>query len=236
MADVVLVHGSMHGAWCWEFLIPLLAELGHTVRAIDLPGQGADTKPAEEVTADDWAEAVADAVRSAKYPVILVGHSLGGTAVSQGAERVFDRVQGIIYISAIMIPAGETILSACPEVQEIAKKARQDFPNPAAAAIRLFYGHTPPKLAAMAIERLRPQPPQVISAPLVITDDRYGRIPRAYIECEDDGILPLAVQRRLQQALPCSLVVTMPGDHSPFLSAPSLLARHVDQIVREFSS
>lgn len=236
MADVVLVHGSMHGAWCWELLIPLLADLGHRVHAIDLPGQGADTQPAEEVTADDWAEAVADAVRSAREPVVLVGHSLGGTAVSQGAERVFDRVRGIIYISAIMIPAGETVLSACPEVQDIAQKTRQDAPDPASAAIRLFYGHTPPELAAMAIARLRPQPPQVVSAPLVITGERYGRIPRAYIECEDDGILPLSVQRRLQQVLPCSPVVTMAGDHSPFLSAPSLLARHVDQIARAFSS
>lgn len=219
-----------------ESLIPLLADMGHTVRAIDLPGQDADTMPAQEVTADDWAEAVACAVRSAKDPVVLVGRSLGGTAVSQGAERVFDRVRGIVYISAIMIPAGETILSACPELQEIAEKTRQEVPNPASAAIRLFYGHTPPELAAMAIERLRPQPQQVVGAPLMITDDRYGRIPRAYIECEDDGILPLAAQRRLQQALPRSPVVTMPGDHSPFLSAPSVLARHVDQIVREFCS
>ena len=48
MADVVLVHGSMHGAWCWDLLIPLLADMGHTVHAIDLPGQGADTTPAQE--------------------------------------------------------------------------------------------------------------------------------------------------------------------------------------------
>ena len=179
MADVVLVHGSMHGAWCWDLLIPLLADMGHTVHAIDLPGQGADTTPAQDVTADDWAEAVACAVRSAKDPVVLVGHSLGGTAVSQGAERVFDRLRGIIYISAIMVPAGETILSACPEVREIFEKVRQEAPDPASATIRLFYGHTPPELAAMAIERLRPQPQQVLGAPLVITDERYGRIPRA---------------------------------------------------------
>ena len=102
--------------------------------------------------ADDWAEAVARAVRSAKDPVVLVGHSLGGTAVSQGRERVFDRVRGIIYISAIMIPAGEAILSACPEVWGIADKARREAPDPASAAIRLFYGHTPPELAAMVIE------------------------------------------------------------------------------------
>ncbi|MEJ7932688.1 alpha/beta fold hydrolase [Sphingobium sp. AN558] len=234
MAELVLVHGSMHGAWCWDLVVPLLADLGHVARAIDLPGQGADTTPADEVTADDWAEAVASAVRSAENSVILVGHSLGGTAVSQAAERVSDRVQAIIYISAIMIPAGETILSACPEILEIAGKTAQETPDPAAAAIRLFYGHTPPELAAKAIERLRPQPERVVSVPLVITDENYGRIPRAYIECDDDGIVPLSIQRRMQAALPCNPVVTMAGDHSPFLSAPKLLARHIDQIARQF--
>lgn len=135
-----------------------------------------------------------------------------------------------------MIPAGETILSACPEVWGIADKTRSEAPDPASAAIRLFYGHTPPELAAMAIERLRSQPQQVVGAPLVITDDRYGRIPRAYIECEDDVTLPLALQRRMQWALPCSPAVTMPGDHSPFLSAPSVLAHHLNAIIQEFCS
>lgn len=236
MATIVLVHGSMHGAWCWDLVTPLLVDLGHTVRAIDLPGQGADNSPAHEVTADDWAEAVARAVRSAQSPVILVGHSIGGTAVSQGAERVSDQVQGIIYLSAIMIPTGETLLSACPEVLEIAERTARDFPDPAAATTHLLYGHTPPELAAMAIERLRPQPEQVIGSPLLLTDDHYGRIPRAYIECADDRIVTLALQRRMQVALPCSVAVTMPGDHSPFLSAPAQLARHIDQIARKFSA
>jgi alpha-beta hydrolase superfamily lysophospholipase len=42
MANLVLVHGAMHGAWCWEHVAPLLSGMGHAVRAIDLPGLGDD--------------------------------------------------------------------------------------------------------------------------------------------------------------------------------------------------
>ncbi|WP_340313366.1 alpha/beta fold hydrolase [Rhizorhabdus argentea] len=236
MAHIILVHGAMHGAWCWDMLAPLLVGSGHTVEAIDLPGSGADPTPAEDVKPYDWAEAVASAVRSSECPVVLVGHSMGGTAVSQGAEQVADRVRGIIYVSAIMIEAGETIVTACPEVIEIAATTMSEATDPVAATISLFYGTTPPDLAAGAVARLRPQPEAVVTAPLQITTERYGRIPRAYIECEDDGIVPLAVQRRMQQRLPCDPVVTIPGDHSPFLSSPNLLAGHIDRIARLFAS
>jgi pimeloyl-ACP methyl ester carboxylesterase len=237
MANIILVHGAMHGAWCWEQTTPLLSAMGHSVRAIDLPGLGADRTPAESVTAEDWAAAVANAVSAMDGPVVLVGHSLGGTAISQGAERVPDKVCGLIFVSAILIEAGETIISACPEVMEIAERTARQFPDdPGAVAMQLFYGSTDPSVAAAAIARLRPQPSAVVTSPLRVTAERFGRLPRAYIECADDGVVPLGVQRRMQDRLPCRPVVTMAGDHSPFLSAPRVLAAHLDAVAREFAA
>jgi pimeloyl-ACP methyl ester carboxylesterase len=34
----LLIHGAMHGGWCWDRLIPYLR---HQSLAIDLPGHGA---------------------------------------------------------------------------------------------------------------------------------------------------------------------------------------------------
>lgn len=237
MANIILVHGAMHGAWCWEHVTPLLSGMGHSVRAIDLPGLGDDRTPAESVTADDWAVAVAGAVRAMERPAVLVGHSLGGTAISQGAERVPDQVRGLIFVSAILIEAGETIMSACPELMEIAESAARKFPDdPGAVAMQLFYGSTDPEVAAAAIARLRPQPSAVLMRPLQVTAERFGRLPRAYIECADDAVVPLDVQRKMQARLPCHPVITMAGDHSPFLSAPRLLAVHLDAIARGFDA
>jgi len=35
--EIALVHGSYHGAWCWDLLRPELEQLGHRVIAMDLP-------------------------------------------------------------------------------------------------------------------------------------------------------------------------------------------------------
>jgi pimeloyl-ACP methyl ester carboxylesterase len=215
---------------------PLLAERGHIVQTIDLPGLGDDQTPAGDVTADLWAETVADIARAAKSPVVLVGHSLGGTVIAQGAERAPDNVCGLIFVTALLLPAGETAASFCPELMTIAEETASRFPgNPAAAARQMFYGSSAPEIADAAIARLRPQPEAVATAAMVVSEGRFGRLPRAYVECADDFILPLFLQRRMQARLPCDPVVTMPGDHSPFLNDPATLAAHLDVIARGFA-
>ena len=42
MAEIMLVHGAMHGAWCWDLLRPELERLGHRTHAIDLPIESPD--------------------------------------------------------------------------------------------------------------------------------------------------------------------------------------------------
>jgi pimeloyl-ACP methyl ester carboxylesterase len=237
MAHIVLVHGAMHGAWCWERVAPELAMRGHAVDAIDLPGLGGDATPAEDVTAQDWADAVAAAARRCGEPSLLVGHSLGGTAIAQAAEREPEHVLGLVFVAAIMIGDGETILTACPETMTIAEQAAHDFPDDRrGAAMRLFYGATDPAVAEAAFHRLRPQPKAVAGSPLHLTAERFGRLKRAYIECTNDVIVPLAAQRRMQARLPCEEVVTMQSDHSPFLCAPVELADHLDRLARRFGS
>ena len=39
MATFVLVHGSMHGGWCWQRVTPFLRAAGHEVSAPTLTGQ-----------------------------------------------------------------------------------------------------------------------------------------------------------------------------------------------------
>jgi len=39
MATFGLVHGSWHGGWCWERLIPELEARGHRAVAVDLPAE-----------------------------------------------------------------------------------------------------------------------------------------------------------------------------------------------------
>ena len=54
--DIALVHGSYHGAWCWDLLRPELERLGHRVITVDLP----ISDPA--LGAADYAETVSKAI------------------------------------------------------------------------------------------------------------------------------------------------------------------------------
>ncbi len=87
MSNVVLVHGSWHGAWCWRDLTPRLQALGHRVVTLGLPGHGDDQTPPHAVTLQSYADRVGAALDEFNEPALLVGHSMGGIAISQAAEQ-----------------------------------------------------------------------------------------------------------------------------------------------------
>ena len=112
MANYVLVHGSAHGSWCWERVVPLLQEQGHTVTAVDLPGNGHDdTRHLAEVTLETYAEYLCGVLDSQDGPSVLVGHSLGGISISRAAELRPDKVAVLVYLTAVLLPDGETFIS-----------------------------------------------------------------------------------------------------------------------------
>jgi pimeloyl-ACP methyl ester carboxylesterase len=94
----VLVHGAWHGAWCGEKVVPLLEARGHTAEAIDLPGHGRDETPIGEVTLEAYTERLCQTLAARPEPAVLVGHSLGGIAITRAAERCPKRVQVLVYL------------------------------------------------------------------------------------------------------------------------------------------
>lgn len=93
MSTFVLIHGGWHGAWCWDRVAPLLEQGGHEVVSFDLPGHGEDRTPSVEVTLEGYTDRVVEALDALSEPVVLVGHSLGGTAISQAAERRPEKIE-----------------------------------------------------------------------------------------------------------------------------------------------
>ncbi|GAA1681861.1 hypothetical protein [Mycolicibacterium murale] len=60
---------------------------------------------------------------------------------------------------------------------------------------------------------------------VTISDHRFGRVPRDYVECLRDNAISLSAQHRMQAALPCRRTLTLDTDHSPFFSAPLQLVQ-----------
>jgi pimeloyl-ACP methyl ester carboxylesterase len=232
MATFVLIHGAWHGGWCWDKVVPLLQAAGHTAVAPDLPGHGADQTPIAEVTLQAYADRVCGVLAEQREPAILVGHSLGGIVISQAAEQCPERVRTLVYLAAALVPNGRSTLAIMtdeppPLTQYLQANDEEGYLSLADEGIQpSFYHDCSADDVAFAKARLTPrQAAAPFATPLALSAERFGRVPRVYIECLHDRAVPPAVQRQMYTAMPCAQVISLETSHSPFLAAPELLAK-----------
>jgi pimeloyl-ACP methyl ester carboxylesterase len=200
---------------------------------------GADSTPLSEVTMAGWAAFVAELSHAAGGRVVLVGHSRGGAVISEAGELAPGYFLGLVYLTAVLMPAGGKTAELPVERREGAVITSSDgasFRVEPAIAREIFYNRASAEDATWASAQLCAEPFAPNIVPLTVTNERWGRLPRAYIECLDDRTVPIGVQRAMQARLPCNPVVTMDSDHSPFLSAPQDLAAHLSDIAAVFSN
>lgn len=231
MALFLLVPGAWHGAWCWASLTQLLQKAGHGVLTPDLIAipPGANPLPL-------WTAQIAQLAQNAPEKVVLLGHSRGGMVVNEVAAQMPDCVQMLVYLSAFLLPRGETMQSAMdrPEAggaPNYLRPARGRCLSVAPeAVIPRFYNLTPLARAQEAASRLHPEPVGTFSAPATISKGQIMQLRRVYIECGEDKAVPLPLQRAMQAIMPCTATFTLHSDHSPFVSQPERLAALLEMI------
>ncbi|MBM7457738.1 alpha/beta fold hydrolase [Rhodococcus coprophilus] len=232
MSHVVLVHGAWAGSWVWDTVTGPLLAAGHTPHALSLPGVGRWSDG--DVTLDDVAGHVAEYVDGLEGTVVVVGHSGGGIVATQVAEMMPDRVGGVAYVAGMMLPSGVDFGQLCdglglePPVgiskwlQATADGRGTVVPPEAAAAV--FFHEADAVDAIEAARRLRPQLETARLMAPTWTADRFGSLPRLYIEAIRDRSVPLVAQREMQRLVPGATVVSLDADHAPQLSASAELA------------
>jgi pimeloyl-ACP methyl ester carboxylesterase len=234
MATFLFVHGSFHGAWCWERLAPLLLERSHRVVTPNLPGSADDPAPLENAGLQSYATRIAAHIDEISGPVILVGHSMGGIVSSQVAEWRSGRIAAVVYICGLLLRSSETLATFLDAHADLGiedlvlanMKVSDDgriatFPR--AMAPDVFYNCCTEQDAAWAASHLRPQATSVYAEPLALTEGRFGTVPKFYVETLQDRAVSPIYQRRMVDRTPCEAVFTLDTDHSPFLSRPSQL-------------
>lgn len=228
MSTYVLVHGAWHGGWCWQKIVPQLVRAGHHVVALDLPGHGEDTTPIDRLTLDTQVGTIARVVKTRKEPVILVGHSFGGVFVSQVAERVPELIKSLVYVAA-MVPKDGQSGNDLLDPTSLLAPSLELYPEAGHATVRadmvpfLFYNDCSAADITFATARLAKEPLLPTVQPVSLTAERFGRVPKTYIECTQDNVFSLEFQRQLQAQISCE-VRTLEAGHSPFFSRPVELA------------
>jgi len=238
MATYVLIHGSWHGGWCWYKVIPLLERAGHKAFAPDLPGLGRDTTPLSDVTLDSWTDSVCALIDAQAEPVVLVGHSRGGIVISSVAERRPRKIAKLVYVAAGLLREGESLRQLIAEdgtSLTIPNRIMADDGQSATvrpeAIKEIFYGECDEEDVMLARLLLRPEPIRPAGTELRLTAANFHSVPRAYVECLRDRVLPPSLQKRMYSAVPCDQVFQLDTDHSPFFSAPRKLVEILTNVI-----
>ncbi|MBV2360098.1 alpha/beta fold hydrolase [Thalassococcus sp. CAU 1522] len=234
MADVLLIHGSGHGAWCWRDVVPVLTRLGHHARAIDLPSHGADRTPVNDVTLDGYTQAILEAMDG---PTVLVGHSMAGYPISTAAEAAPDLVTRLIYVCAytpwpgLSLADMRKLAPRQPLLEAVIRSEDgKSFTIDPAKARRLFYHDCPDEAVAHALANLCPQAIAPQATPVTLGAG-YSRVPRSYILCEDDRTIPPEFQQDMAARFDPRDVHRLPVSHSPFFAMPDRLARLIHDLI-----
>jgi pimeloyl-ACP methyl ester carboxylesterase len=112
--NVLLVHGAFADGSGWEAVAKILEKDGYTVSV---------AQPPETSYADDqkYTKAAIDAMGG---PVVLVGHSYGGSIISEAGND--PNVAALVYIAAFALDEGESCASIETAVPQASKAFKPD--------------------------------------------------------------------------------------------------------------
>ncbi|MEN8643976.1 alpha/beta fold hydrolase [Bacillus cereus group sp. BceL062] len=222
MSTYVLVHGAWQGEWAWELVKPQLEALSHTVITLDLPGSGKDTTPSQNIALDSYVDAVTATINQQTEKVIVVGHSMGGIVITQTAELIPNKIDKLVYLCAFLPQNGESLGSkldgeAGPQFSINENDMTAELiPN---LIEKTFLNATEnEEIKEASSKKMRPQPLGPFQQQLKISEENFGTVDRIYIETTLDRAIPIDFQRRMNTETPCSKIITLEADHSPFFS------------------
>lgn len=253
----VLVHGACHGAWCWYKVATLLRSDGHKVTILDLAASGVNEKQVQEVHSFSvYLEPLMEfmASLSEEEKVVLVGHSMGGVALSVAMEKFPEKIAVAVFATAYMLSPDLDLLTISNEVE----KKRESFmdsqflfdkgldrgPTTVLLGPKLMesklYQLSPPEdltLATMLVRpySLNPHTDAKSLEEIRVTKERFGSVHRVYVVADQDLLLLEEIQRWMIESNPPDDVKVIKGsDHMIMFSKSQKLCICLEEISQQY--
>ena len=219
--NVVLVHGAWADGSSWSKIIPLLEAKGLHVVAVQNPLTS---------LADDVA-ATKRMIDSQDGPVLLVGHSYGGSVITEAGNN--PKVAGLVYVAAFAPDAGESAASlgkkyeptpGGAEIRPIedgflvltAKGVQEDFAQDLSPSERdLAYATQGPTAGAGAL-----------AAP--VTTAAWKTKPNWFIVASNDRMIAPQQEKETAKRMNAKTLI-LPSSHVPMLSKPEEVAAFISE-------
>ena len=221
--NVVLVHGGWVDGSGWEGVYKALKKSGYAVTIV----QEATTSLADDVATTKRAIASQDG------SVILVGHSYGGTVITEAGTD--PKVVGLVYVAAFAPDKGESVSTLIkdpvpgapvppilPPVDGYLLLDKAKFPASFAGDVSLE------KASFMADSQV---PWGVNALSGTITEPAWRTKPSWYLLTTDDKMIPPAAQRLMAKRAGAT-VVEVKASHAIFVSQPQAVASLIEKAAK----
>jgi len=220
----ILVHAAWFDGSSWAKVIRELADLGIDSAAAQLP----------LTSLSDDAAAVRAVIDRQPGPVVLVGHSYGGAAVTAAGVNS-NKVKALIFVAAIVPDEGETVGAVFQRApaHPLAPRLEPDGAGLLWVDKRAFTQAIAPDAspaeAALLAAVQKPISLECLSEPM--GKPAWRARPTYFLVAENDRMLAAETQRFLAARMN-SRTVSLPLDHTPLLSAPHAIVNLVAEAVQ----
>lgn len=226
----MLEHGAFADAASWDGVVSRLQRAGYPVVSAANPLRGPATDAA-------YLRSVLDHVDG---PVVLVGHSYGGTVISQAAAGIEDKVKALVYIAAFLPDTGESSIGLTNKFPGSTLGEAVDYTLPdggRGADVYIkpelfrdqFAADVPVEKARLMAAGQRP----IAAAALEekSTQAAWKTIPSWSLVTTEDRNIPVAAQRYMS-ARAKARTTTIDASHAVSVSHPEAVTRIVEQAAR----
>src|ERR1700677_2200337 len=216
--NVVLVHGAFADGSGWEAVAKILQKDGYTVSV---------AQPPETSYADDqkYTKAAIDAMGG---PVVLVGHSYGGSIITEAGND--PNVSALVYIAAFALDDGES----CASIEQALPQASTAFKPDSNGNWWIeqehfaadFAADVPPSVSSfMAVSQV---PISTDSFTHKVTTPAWKTKPTWYmVAAEDRSINP--EQERMMAKRAHAKTVEVNASHVAYMSHPRETAKLIEE-------
>jgi pimeloyl-ACP methyl ester carboxylesterase len=232
---VVLVHGAFADSASWDGVITRLQDRGYSVVAAANPLRG----PVSD------AAAVRSLVDHVEGPVVLVGHSYGGSVISRAAAGA-DHVKALVYVGAFLPEVGESALeltgrfpgSTLPGALDPVPFTGTDGSTGTDLYIRAdayhhqFAADVPAGAAARMAATQRPIAQAALEE--TATAAAWKTLPAWDVVTTEDLNIPVAAQRFMAERAGAH-VTEVDASHAVAVSRPDVVAEVIEQAARHIA-
>jgi pimeloyl-ACP methyl ester carboxylesterase len=223
--NVVLVHGAFADGSGWEPVAKILKNDGYKVSVVQHP---------ETSYTDDqkYTKAAIDAMGG---PVVLVGHSYGGSVITEAGNH--PNVKALVYIAAFALDAGES----CASIEEALPQASKAFKPDSNGNWWIEQEHFAADFAAdlpkdqaefMAISQV---PISTEAFTHKVTNPAWKTKPSWYmVATEDRSINP--EQERMMAKRARATMVEVKASHVAYMSHPKEAAKLIEEAATSVSA